>query len=151
MRRGIAIDDIYKASKIDMWFLAKIKNLVEYEVSVTGVKISPDEYLRGKKLGYADSSLLRMSGSPLPPHIAPVYRMVDTCAGEFAAETPYFYAAYSTPEEGGEDEASEFIKKMQKLSLSSVPAPYESGRELSLTIQASTASGLLNVRGMMLL
>ena len=117
LRRGVAIDDIYKVSKIDKWFLAKIKNLVEYEISVTGVEITPDVYLRGKKLGYADSSLQRMSGSPLPPHIAPVYRMVDTCAGEFAAETPYFYAAYSTPEEGGEDESSEFIKKDAKTIL----------------------------------
>jgi carbamoyl-phosphate synthase large subunit len=91
---------------IDEWFLGKIQNIVDFELTITGKPLSRDTYICGKKMGFTDTALRRISGSMLPAPMAPLYRMVDTCAGEFAAKTPYYYAAYNTPEEGGAGEVS---------------------------------------------
>ena len=105
LKRGLrTVDEICAETKIDKWFISKIANLVEYERSVRGKKITPEEYLRGKKLGYPDRVLAEISGQPLPRHRKAVYKMVDTCAAEFAAETPYFYSTYDE-----ENEAAEFM------------------------------------------
>jgi len=61
-------------------------------------------------MGYPDKVIERLSGCKIPQKRFASYKMVDTCAGEFAAHTPYFYAAYDTPESGGEDEAAQFIQ-----------------------------------------
>jgi carbamoyl-phosphate synthase large subunit len=111
LRRGMGVDRLHDLSMIDEWFLEGIKNLVQFETSVKGKPLSDTEYVRGKKLGFTDTALRRISGAELPGKLPPVYRMVDTCAGEFEAATPYFYTAWSTSEEGGACEAAEFIKK----------------------------------------
>jgi carbamoyl-phosphate synthase large subunit len=106
IRRGASIDALHEASMIDEWFLGKIQNIVDFELTITGKPLSRDTYICGKKMGFTDTALRRISGSMLPAPMAPLYRMVDTCAGEFAAKTPYYYAAYNTPEEGGAGEVS---------------------------------------------
>lgn len=105
LKRGLrTVDEICNETKIDKWFITKIKNLVDYELSVKGKRISEEEYLRGKKLGYPDKVLAKISGHELPVHRKAVYKMVDTCGAEFKAETPYFYSTYDN-----ENEAEEFI------------------------------------------
>ncbi len=113
IRRGITIEKIHADTKIDLWFLAKIKNLIDFEKDVSGRELTEEEYLKAKKLGFTDSALAKITGSAPGYSLKPTFKMVDTCAGEFAAHTPYFYATYNTAEAGGENEA-EFEKEGDK-------------------------------------
>lgn len=94
LKNGVSIDEIHSITMIDEWFLYKLKNLADYEKSITDKALSKEEYLKGKNLGYTDEALERISGGALAFHKDCVYKMVDTCAGEFKAETPYFYSTY---------------------------------------------------------
>ncbi len=105
IRRGIAINKIHEDTKIDLWFLAKIRNLIDFEKDIEGRELTEEEYVRAKKLGFTDKALTSICNSSPAYSLKPTFKMVDTCAGEFAARTPYFYATYNTPGEGGENEA----------------------------------------------
>ena len=94
LKDGISVDKIHSITMIDEWFLYKLKNLADYEKSIENKAISKDEYIKGKQFGYTDEALERISGGSLAFHKDCVYKMVDTCAGEFEAETPYFYSTY---------------------------------------------------------
>ncbi len=111
LKKGIPVEEIYAVTKIDEWFLCKLKNLVDYEAAITGKKLSRAQYLEGKRLGYPDKALARFSGEKLPSHRRAVFKMVDTCAAEFAAKTPYFYSTYDEPDH---DEALPFVKNSKK-------------------------------------
>ena len=78
---------------IDKWFICKLQNLVTFEASLQG-GLTEQTYLQAKKYGYPDKTLARLAGvDPAAlPHRSPSYKMVDTCAAEFQAQTPYFYA-----------------------------------------------------------
>ena len=93
LKQGISVDEINRITKIDKWFIAKIKKLADYEKKIT-VSFGDDDYLTGKKLGYTDLALKRISGKRDIPHLDASYKMVDTCAAEFEAATPYFYSTY---------------------------------------------------------
>lgn len=114
LRRDMTIDDIHHLTMIDEWFLAKLQCLVDFEKAATGGALTEDLYIKGKKLGYTDKTLAHLSGATLPMTLAPLYKMVDTCAGEFAAETPYFYSVFHTTAEGAENEALPVIAASQK-------------------------------------
>ena len=111
IKRGVSVEKIYAVTKIDEWFLNKLKNLSDYEKEISGVQLTKEQYLRGKKLGYPDKELLKYSGNPLPKHVNCVYKIVDTCGAEFAAQTPYFYSTYDEKEH---DEAKPFAKNSTK-------------------------------------
>jgi len=96
IKRGISIDKIYDVTKIDPWFLNKIKNLIDYENSIANTQLDDDKYLMGKKLGYTDKALEKISGHKINKKVNAVYKMVDTCGAEFNAETPYFYSTYDS-------------------------------------------------------
>ena len=106
LKRGVEIETIYEITKIDEWFLNKLKNLVVYEKQISGKAITKAEYLQGKKLGYPDSELAKISGNSLPMHARSTFKMVDTCGAEFAAQTPYFYSTYDANEH---DEAAPYV------------------------------------------
>ena len=91
LKSGVSVDEIFDITKIDRWFLYKMLNLVEFEGRIAN-GLSDEDYLIGKKLGYTDAALSRLSGRKVLPHKNFVYKMVDTCAAEFSAETPYFYS-----------------------------------------------------------
>ena len=112
--RGISVDEIHALSLIDEWFLYKIKKLVNYEKRLSSVKMTEELYIEGKRLGYLDESIEKISGKKLKYSANPVYKMVDTCGGEFAAETPYFYSSYDTSSMGAVNEAQEFVEKSVK-------------------------------------
>ena len=111
LKKGITIDEIYAVTKIDEWFLAKLKNLADYEAEITGKKLTRAQYLEGKRIGYTDKALERFSGEKLPAHRRAVFKMVDTCAAEFSAKTPYFYSTY---DELDHDEALPFVQNSTK-------------------------------------
>ena len=96
LKDGITPEEIHEITMIDEWFLYKLKNLADYEKQIKNSPISKEQYIYGKKLGYTDSALEKLSGGSLAFHRDAVYKMVDTCGAEFAAETPYFYSTYDT-------------------------------------------------------
>ncbi len=106
LKRGMSIEELHEKTMIDEWFLGKLKNLVELEKWLADGALTRDKYEYARKWGYLDSTIERMSGGTVDPSWQrPLsYKMVDTCAGEFAAQTPYFY---STDDE--QNEAAEFI------------------------------------------
>ena len=94
LKEGVSIAEIHEITMIDEWFLAKLENLARYELEIEGKPLSKEQYLKGKKLGYPDKALEKISGGSLTYHKDCVYKMVDTCGAEFKAETPYFYSTY---------------------------------------------------------
>ncbi len=106
IKKGISLEYIHETTKIDMWFLYKLRNLAKLEYELENTEISYELYLKAKKIGYTDKSIESISKSRVPCHISASYRMVDTCAAEFSAETPYFYSAV-----GVENEAEQFINE----------------------------------------
>lgn len=107
LKEGVSVDEIHSITMIDEWFLYKLKNLAEYEKEITDKSLTYDEYFKGKKLGYTDEALQRISGNELNFISDAVYKMVDTCGAEFEAETPYFYSTYDTACESREIERKE--------------------------------------------
>ena len=94
LKAGVDIDTIHSITRIDHWFLNKLMNLVEFENDLIENGLGLEEYKKGKKLGYTDKVLTRLGGNEDIPKLRASYKMVDTCAAEFDAKTPYFYSTY---------------------------------------------------------
>ena len=94
LKAGVPVDEIFGTTRIDRWFLYKLKKLSDFELAAVGKPLDTHTYLHAKRLGYTDKALLRLTGHPLPEHRNAVYKMVDTCGAEFDAKTPYFYSTY---------------------------------------------------------
>lgn len=93
IKKGISLEEIHDITKIDFWFLNKIKKLADFEAKLSK-GLSDEIYLEGKKLGYTDDALKRLSGADINKPLDMSYKMVDTCGAEFDAQTPYFYSCY---------------------------------------------------------
>ena len=112
LKKGVTVDEVFNITKIDRWFLAKFLNLIAYENKLTsGEKLTKELYNEGKRLGYLDKDIEALSGQKVPTRKKAVYKMVDTCAAEIEAKTPYFY---STFDEWEHDEAKPFVEKSNK-------------------------------------
>ncbi len=105
LKRGISIDTIHDITKIDKWFISKLNNLVKLEKWLAEGELTEEKYDAAKKYCYLDSTIERISGQKVPQRRLAVYKMVDTCAAEFSADTPYFYNTFDR-----ENEAEEFIE-----------------------------------------
>ena len=107
LRRGVAVERLHELSRIDRWFLWKLERLVGMERDLSGPGIPDDLLWEAKQAGFSDRTIAELSGQP--EHavrtrrerlgMLPVYKMVDTCAGEFEAATPYFYSTYEEEDE----------------------------------------------------
>jgi len=117
---GMSVDEIYALTKIDRWFIQKIKNIVdmENELSKYTVETIPKEVLlKAKKLGFSDRQIAFLLGTDeltirklrKKMGIVPVYKMVDTCAAEFEAETPYYYSCYEDEDEIRQSEKKKIV------------------------------------------
>ena len=107
-RRGLGTREIHELSAIDPWFLDNIRQIVEYESVITAAGLSdPDVMRRAKQMGFADKRIALLTGATeeqvrrtrIQAGIKPVYKMVDTCAAEFVAHTPYLYSTYEEEDE----------------------------------------------------
>ena len=96
LKSGVSVDEIFAITRIDRWFLARLKKMADFEKALEKEGLTAERYALGKKMGYPDAALKRLSGaSELPAPVAQaVYKMVDTCGAEFDAETPYFYSSF---------------------------------------------------------
>lgn len=108
LRRGIAtIDEIHTITGIDEWFLNKILRITNMEKRIAKEPLSESLLLAAKKIGLADRSIAEITGKTLNDvrairksfQIVPCYKMVDTCAAEFEAATPYYYSTYAQEDE----------------------------------------------------
>ncbi|WP_304509725.1 carbamoyl-phosphate synthase large subunit, partial [Anaerotignum sp.] len=104
LKRGISMEEIHEITLIDEWFLGKLIIILETEKRLSKEPLTEELYLFAKNIGFLDKTIFALSGQT-HPHRSAVYKMVDTCAAEFAAQTPYFYATYDT-----ENEAADFIE-----------------------------------------
>ncbi len=107
LRRGITRDQLVAHTSIDPWFIAALERIVDQERRLLGNPLAPPILLASKRLGFSDAEIATLSGL-LPEQvrqlrlqhgIKPVFKMVDTCAAEFEAATPYYYSAYDTENE----------------------------------------------------
>lgn len=105
IRRGVSIDCIYDITRIDRWFLHKFRKIVdmeEYLKTLTMETLDRDILLKAKKMGFLDETIGKFVGTDkesikekrIEWGIRPSYKMVDTCAAEFEAQTPYYYSTY---------------------------------------------------------
>lgn len=105
LQKGMTVDEIYEHTKVDRFFLNKLKNIVNVADEITNAGIAwldYDLYMKAKKIGFGDSYIANLVNVPLDTimelrnkyPIKPVYKIVDTCAGEFEAVTPYYYSTY---------------------------------------------------------
>jgi len=105
--RGISADTIFDITKIDRWFLSKIKSMVDMEKHLQAGHSDKDTILEAKKMGFTDKQIaknLRIGAAAVKNlrnmwHIKPSFSLVDTCAAEFPAQTPYYYSDYGIANE----------------------------------------------------
>lgn len=132
VRRGIPYDRIHDVTKIDKWFIDKIAILVEMEQALKTRELTEELLREAKRMEFPDYLVARLSGKTEEEvkalrkeyGITAAYKMVDTCAAEFAASTPYYYSVY-----GGENEAAETSGRKKVLVLGSGPIRIGQGIE----------------------
>jgi carbamoyl-phosphate synthase large subunit len=122
MRLGISDETIHDACKIDPWFLAEIRGIVDAEADIKtkGLPTTAGALRRLKSMGFSDARLARLAGIPLDEvahrrralDVRPVFKRIDTCAAEFASPTAYMYSTYQPPFAGAlADEAAPSDRK----------------------------------------
>ena len=107
LRRGISAEEIHSITKIDLWFLGKISAIVEVEKALEKGPLTKALLYQAKEFGFLDSTISELTGQSVEELVSlqnewdihPVYKMVDTCAAEFEAETPYYYSTYGEENE----------------------------------------------------
>lgn len=103
LKRKVSIDEINKITKIDRWFIHKIKNLVDFSENLRTAELTPELYLQAKEMGFLDAEIARLTKKDLKEietlrkdnKIEASFKIVDTCAAEFEAQTPYYYSTYN--------------------------------------------------------
>ena len=105
LKRGVSVEQIHEITMIDEWFLEKLKNIIAVSEALKNEPLTEELYVKAKHTGYLDKTIEQISGQKIQNPLMPVYKMVDTCAAEFEAQTPYFYSTYDK-----ENEAEQFIK-----------------------------------------
>jgi len=104
LRQGVSMDEIHAITKFDPWFLEQLKNIIDVEALIIkdGIPRTKEGLMELKKLGFSDKRIAKLAGTKQKDvavlrknlGIHPVYKRVDTCAGEFESVTPYLYSAY---------------------------------------------------------
>lgn len=132
LRKGLGYDEIHDITKIDHWFIDKLAVLVEMEQALRTGELTIDLLREAKRLEFPDHVIAALTGKTAEEikalrygnDIRAVYKIVDTCAAEFAASTPYYYSVY-----GGECEARETRDRKKVLVLGSGPIRIGQGIE----------------------
>ena len=138
IRKGVSYKTIHEITKIDLWFIDKIAALVEMEGrlrqvrDIYGGELPVDLLKEAKRMEFPDHVIAELTGrtedeirdARLANNITASYKMVDTCAAEFAAETPYYYSVY-----GSENEVTKTSDRKKVLVLGSGPIRIGQGIE----------------------
>ncbi|AZA16109.1 carbamoyl-phosphate synthase large subunit [Lactobacillus delbrueckii subsp. lactis] len=132
LRKGVSIREIHAITKIDVWFIDKIKHLVEIEDRLKSEELTPDLLKLAKHCEFPDRVIASLTGKTVDEvyylrkglKITAAFKTVDTCAAEFDAETPYFYSIY-----GGEHEIQPDRSKKKVIVFGSGPIRIGQGIE----------------------
>ncbi len=132
LRRGVSYDDIHEITRIDKWFIDKLAILVEMEERLKNEPLTPELLKEAKRIEFPDHVIASLAGKTAEEvcgmryanNITAAYKMVDTCAAEFAAETPYYYSVY-----GSENEVEKTAGRKKVLVLGSGPIRIGQGIE----------------------
>ena len=132
LRRGVSYDHIYEITKIDRWFIDKLAIITEMEQRLKKEELTVELLREAKRIEFPDNVIAELTGKTQEEikqmryanGIVAAYKMVDTCAAEFAAETPYYYSVY-----GSENEAVETNPQKKVLVLGSGPIRIGQGIE----------------------
>lgn len=119
IRRGMRLERIHELTGIDLWFLGKLRRLTEMEERLLGEELSGELLLEAKRLGFPDSVIAELCGKSEGEilemrrrlGILASFQMVDTCAAEFSAKTPYYYSVYGSQDEAGREGRNRAGKK----------------------------------------
>ena len=143
LRRGFSYDMIHEITKIDIWFIDKLAILVEMEAALkaAGKDLTPELLKEAKRIEFPDNVIARLTGLSQDEvkamryenNIRAAFKMVDTCAAEFAAETPYYYSCF-----GSENEADGTTSRKKVLVLGSGPIRIGQGIEFDFCSVHST-------------
>ncbi len=152
LRRGFTPEELARHTGIDPWFIYKFLNIVEMEKRLLKETLTPELLWEAKRLGFSDEQI-GILADRLPEQvrqlrhywqIKPVYKMVDTCAAEFDAETPYFYSAYETENE------TEPIKEAKAIVIGSGPIRIGQGIEFDYcSVHSAWALREISVKSIM--
>ena len=120
IRKGINYKTIYDITQIDEWFIDKIAILVEMEQRLTKEELTTELLAEAKRIEFPDNVIARLTGKSeaeikklrYDNGICAAFKMVDTCAAEFAAETPYYYSVFGSEDEAAANSAGEKRKKV---------------------------------------
>ncbi len=102
-REGWTVEQVERYTQITPWFLEQIETLIKFEQDIQSwIELTPDKLLQAKRLGFSDAAVARLRGTSADKvrktrwsfNLHPGYSQVDTCAGEFFSQTPYFYSSY---------------------------------------------------------
>ncbi len=109
LKKGFSIQDIYDLTGIDPWFLYQLRQItdMEQEIESAGISLSDELFQKAKSTGFSDKQIAYLTDTDedsikkrrKESRLRPVYKLVDTCAAEFRASTPYFYSTYETEDE----------------------------------------------------
>ena len=143
LRRGFSYEQIHDITKVDVWFIDKLAILVEMEEALRNGPLTLDLLKEAKRIEFPDTVISRLTKIPLEEisrmrkdnGITAAFKMVDTCAAEFAAETPYYYSCF-----GSENEAIKTTGKKKVLVLGSGPIRIGQGIEFDFCSVHSTWS-----------
>ena len=141
LRRGVTYEHIHEITKIDLWFIDKLAILVEMEQALKTQELTVDLLKEAKRIEFPDTVIARLTGKTeeeirdmrYDNGIVAAFKMVDTCAAEFAAETPYYYSVF-----GSENEAIETKDKKKVMVLGSGPIRIGQGIEFDYCSVHST-------------
>ena len=141
IRRGFSYEEIHDITKIDVWFIDKLAILVEMEQALQSQPLTVELLQEAKRIEFPDNVIARLTGRTeqeirdmrYANGIVAAFKMVDTCAAEFAAETPYYYSVF-----GSENEAVETSGKKKVLVLGSGPIRIGQGIEFDFCSVHST-------------
>ena len=141
IRRGITLEEIQNITKIDLWFLDKIENIVNMEKRLASEELTKELMYEAKRIEFPDEVIAQITGKTKEEvhdlrfsyDIHPAYKMVDTCAAEFEASTPYYYSCYD-----GECEVDATRTKKKVLVLGSGPIRIGQGIEFDFCSVHST-------------
>lgn len=110
LRLGLSVDEIHQITKISPWFIEQMNEICEFEEKIKnndGLLFDDNNYRKAKELGFSDKHLALLTNKGqkellklrFDKNLFPVYKAVDTCSGEFSAQTPYFYSTYQVENE----------------------------------------------------
>ena len=159
LRKGLDYQTIHEITMVDEWFIDKLNVLVKMEAALEKGPLTPELLREAKRLEFPDNVISRLSGMPegeikalrLENGIAAAYKMVDTCAAEFAASTPYYYSVYGGKTRRRNPEAASCARTVtsaRRRCWCWEAAPSASGRESNSTTAPSTLPGLFPKRAM---